>query len=141
MAQFEYERLKHMTPRPGRRYSTDYYQQTAQQRAATQAWIVSVLQQIAAAADADPAAWSALNRPLPAFRRRESAGCYTAIDIWTDLLAQLVSGRDIASGLLGRWNRLMAPAGLDIELVPATRNRPRAGATAYNNLFGASHAA
>jgi hypothetical protein len=135
MAQFEYQQLKKMTPRPGRRYSTDYYQQTAAQRTATMTWIAQQVARIVAAADQDPAAWSALNQPLPAFRRRETAGCYTALDIMADLLGQLVSGRDIASGLLGRWNRLMASAGLDIEMVPA--------GTAVKNYkqSGESHAA
>jgi hypothetical protein len=45
----------------------------------------------------------------------------------------MASGKDIPSGMLGRWNRLFANTGNSIDMVPERDLPPP---TNYNNLFG-----
>jgi hypothetical protein len=50
-----------------------------------------------------------------------------------DLVDQLDAGKDIPSGMLGRWNRLFAGTGLELELVPESELPPP---TEFSRLFG-----
>lgn len=134
MAQFGYRHIKKMTPRPGRSYATEYYQQGREEQARCQAWVAATAQMITDRADETADGWITIQQPLRGFRRRESTGCYTALDIITDLLQQMVEGRDIPSGMLGRWNRLFADTDRTIEMVPEAEldlTNPN-----YNLLFG-----
>lgn len=118
MAKFGYLNRREMEPRPGRNYATIYYRQSASERRRTQRHIEQTIQDLADRAGETPDGLEALTDPLPGFRRRESQGNYSAVDVMSDLLTQMQSGRDIASGLVGRWNRLFAGTGREIDLVP-----------------------
>ena len=121
MAQFGYLNRLEMEPRPGRRYATIYYRQSSGERRRTLQHISRTIQDLADRASETPDGLEALTQPLPSFARRESQGHYTAVDIMSDLLTQMESGRDIASGLVGRWNRLFAGTGREIDLVPESQ--------------------
>ena len=116
MAQFRYISERHMDPKPGRSYATIYYHQTPDQRDDLLDHVRSVIGDIVSAAQADPADIHMLQQPLPGFRRTHQAN-YSAVDIMTDMLTQLESGRDLTQGMLGRWNRLFGstPAEIDIR--------------------------
>jgi hypothetical protein len=120
MAQFGYRKIHKMEPRPGRSYATEYYQQSPAERERTEQWIARAVERVAEVADETPGGWEELAQPLKKFRRRETQGHYSAMDIMTDMLQQLSDHKDIPSGMLGRWNRLMAPYGLAIDLIPET---------------------
>lgn len=117
MAKFGYRSRRQMEARIGREYATEYYKQSAAERARTQMFVERTIERVGELALEMPGGVEALTEALPRFRRRETKGAYSALDIMSDLYNQLVSGKDIPSGMLGRWNRLMEPYGLAIEMV------------------------
>jgi len=133
MAKFGYRTLKRLDPRPGRSYATEYYQQGSDERARTEQWIARAVERVAEVADETPGGWEELARPLKNFRRRETQGHYSALDIMTDMLQQLTDHKDIPSGMLGRWNRLMKPYDLEIEMIPEAA---LPDTTTFQQLFG-----
>ena len=123
MPEFGYLTRRDMEPRPGRTYATQYYLQSRRERRRCQEFVERTIQDIGTAALEDAAATEALMEPLRRFPRENRRSDYTALDIMTDMLTQLQSGKDIPSGILGRWNRLMASAGRDIRMVPESELR------------------
>lgn len=105
MAKFKYRSIRSMTPRPGVRYSTEYYRQTPAEYTRVTEHIEQVIVQVTRAA---LAAQVDLTEPLRGFPRTQRRPNYSAEDIMADMLDQVDHERDIASGLLGRWNRLFA---------------------------------
>ena len=114
---FGYTTRREMEPRPGRRYATIYYRQSAAERARTQAFVERTIQRIGQLALETPGGLEALNEPMPNFQRRETRGAYSAFDVLNDMFQQMRSGKDIPSGMLGRWNRLLEPYDLTIDMV------------------------
>lgn len=117
MAKFGYTSRRQMDPRPGKRYATEYYKQSGRERTRTEQHIVKTIEALWSRASETPDGIEALERPMPGFRRAETKGAYSAIDVMTDLLEQMRSGKDIPSGMLGRWNRLFEGTGREIEMV------------------------
>ena len=103
MAKFKYKSIKHMTPREGVRYATEYYKQTPAEYTRVTQHIERVVVEVTRAA---LAANIDLAEPLKGFPRTAKKPNYSAEDIMADMLDQVDHERDIASGLLGRWNRL-----------------------------------
>lgn len=116
MAQFGYDSIKKMQPRPGRSYATDYYKQNSDERARTERHITRVLEEFWEKAKPEPV-WEYLNKPDQRFPRRETKGYYSPMEILTDMLEQMRSGKDIPSGMLGRWNKLLEGTGDEIDMV------------------------
>lgn len=133
MAKFGYRSRRKMDPRPGRTYATEYYKQGRQERARTQAFVERVIQQVGERALETPGGVETLMRPMKGFQRRETKGAYSAFDVLTDMLQQLESGKDIPSGILGRWNRLFEGTGQEIEMMPEGDLPPRN--PTYEELF------
>jgi len=106
MAQFRYLTVKKMEPRPGYHYSTEYYQQTSEDRQKLQDHCESVIAEIAEHIIADQEVYNCVNQPLKRFPRSQRNEYYTAWDILIDVFFQLRAGRDLPQGMLGRWNRL-----------------------------------
>jgi len=121
-----------MEPRPGRKYSTVYYKQSARERARTQRHVETVIQRLGDRVLENPGSEQALLEPMPGFQRRETKGAYTAMDVISDMFEQLTSGKDIPSGMLGRWNRLFAGTGLEIDMVIESE---LPAPTEFNQLF------
>ena len=117
MAHFNYQKLRQMEPRPGRKYSTDYYLQSPTQRAQTYLHVQTVIVRIGTLALATADGCRVLLMPLKRFPRTDRT-CYSAVDIMEDLFTQMRQGRDIPSGMLGRWNRLFENTPDQIDLQP-----------------------
>jgi hypothetical protein len=116
MAKFGYVTKREMDPRPGRTYATEYYKQSAAERRRTQEHIERTIVRMGNhARDTDTV--EALTLPMKKFQRRETKGAYSILDIMSDMLEQMKSGKDIPSGMLGRWNRLFDGTGSEIEMV------------------------
>lgn len=133
--QITYNTTKVLEPRPGKDYSTTYYQQNHQQRQETLEHIQSVVEEISTvcAKDSDMKEW--IQKELKGFRRTESPGNYSLIDIVSNMAEYLDAGKDIPSGMLGRWNRLFKDTRWDMELIKhETVNAKRA--RTFNRLFG-----
>ena len=114
---FGYTSRREMEPRPGRQYSTIYYKQSARERRRTQQHVERVIQRVGERALENPGAEEALCEPMKGFQRRETRGAYSAVDVMSDMLTQMQSGKDIPSGMLGRWNRLFDGTGCEIDMV------------------------
>jgi hypothetical protein len=117
MPKFGYQSTRKMDPRPGRTYATEYYKQSRSERARTQEHVESVIRRIGDKVAENPGMEETLLEPMKGFQRRETRGAYTAVDVMSDMLAQLQSGKDIPSGMLGRWNRLFDGTGCEIDMV------------------------
>ena len=133
MAKFGYTSRRKMDPVPGRKFSTEYFKQSRKERARTLQHVDRVLQQIGQQALGDPEALAEITRPLPGFARKETKGNYSALDIIGDMSEQMHSGKDIPSGMLGRWNRLFDGTPNDIELVPEQDLPP---SNNFTDIFG-----
>jgi len=117
MAHFYYTQLRQMEPRPGRKYSTDYYLQTPDQATQTYLHIQQVIIRVGTLAVSTQDGCRVLLMPLKRFPRTDGT-CYSAVDIMEDLFTQMRQGRDIPSGMLGRWNRLFENTPDQIDLQP-----------------------
>jgi hypothetical protein len=133
MAKFGYTSKRKMDPINGRKYSTEYFKQSPRERSRTQQHIDRCLQELGNLALADEESMAAIKAPLPNFKRKETNGYYSVLDIIGDMSDQMQKGHDIPSGMLGRWNRLFAGTGNEIDMVPERELPPP---TNYNNLFG-----
>jgi hypothetical protein len=120
MPQFYYHTHVKMPPRPGRRYSTDYYRQTRSERQRLQNWIQQRHDEIVAVAIVDPDMATWLDQPLRSCPREQRGRYYSMYEIVTDALNQLESGKDITQGMLNRWNRLCAGTPWEIDLEEST---------------------
>lgn len=117
MAKFGYQSTRKMDPKLGRTYATEYYKQSKGERARTEQHVRNTIQQVGDRA-AENNSWDALKEPMKRFQRRETKGAYTPLDVMGDLLDQLEAGKDIPSGMLGRWNRMFDGTGCEIDMVP-----------------------
>jgi len=102
---FKYRTIKHMAPREGVKYSTDYYKQSPHEYSRVDQHARSVFEQVVCAADRE-GLLDELETPLSGFPRTKKQPNYSALDIMRDMIDQLDHERDIPSGMLGRWNRL-----------------------------------
>ena len=98
--------------------------------------IQQVVEQITEVCAKDPEMRDWIQTPLKRFRRVTTGkDNYSLIDIVSDLAEQLEAGKDIPSGMIGRWNKLFDDTDWDIELVEYTS--PKAiRAQTFNRLFG-----
>ena len=103
MANFKYKKQRAMTPKDGARYSTTYYKQTPAEYTRVVEHIERVIVEVTRAAQE---AQIDITEPLKGFPRTSHKPNYSLQDIMADMLDQVDHERDIASGLLGRWNRL-----------------------------------
>lgn len=135
MAVFNYKKSRVMDPRPGVKYSTTYYQQSRSQAQATYEHVKNVAESIVEVCEGNPDWHDFVQEPLSGYPRSDQRPNYSVEDVVSDLLFQLDSGRDIPSGMLGRWNRLFADTEWDIELVQEyTTTTVSPGL--FANLFG-----
>lgn len=125
MAKFKYRSTREMEPRPGVKFATVYYRQTAAEYRRVQAHVEAVIADIIDGAIARNQT-DLLTQELKNFPRLGGRPNYSAADILMDMRDQLATGKDIASGILGRWNRLLEEFPAEcidmIEIEPETNN-------------------
>lgn len=131
-----YNSTKVMEPRDGREFATTYYQQNHKQRAETLEHIQSVVESITEVCAKDPVMKDWIQTPLKRFRRvTPGRDNYSLIDIVSDMAEQLEAGKDIPSGMIGRWNKLFKDTPWDMLLEEYVSPRAVRAAT-FNQLFG-----
>lgn len=148
MPEFEYRQLSIMPPRPGIRYSTKYYKQSAKQREILAEHIRDVCDKIGhAASDADEignqiAIW--LETPDERFtrdrNRQEKPGKYkTPLELLEDSLGE-ANGRkangdpkDFAQAPIERWNKLFENDP-EFQIIMVTE-RPKNYNPSFEKLF------
>lgn len=139
MAKFGYTTIKNMPKRDGNSFATSYYKQNSTERQRTQQHVESVYQQLNELLVESTDNQQVITQPLPEFKRTGDQANYSAADIIIDMHDQLASGKDIPSGILGRWNRLFnqyAPENAHqntIELEKGYTHNP--GADRFRGLF------
>ena len=106
MANFVPQSTRQMEPKPGAKYATTYTRITAKQRDRLQRHVDDIIMELCEASVNQSCA--AMERPLRGFPRTGNQPNYSALDIVADMQRQLAAGKDIPSGMLGRWNRLFA---------------------------------
>lgn len=121
---FVYKTTLTLEPRPGTNYATTYYKMTDQERQRMIEWLGRIAQDIIAITDDsyDWAAW--MSNPLKKFRKSRRGEYYTPMELITDMLGQLIEGRDIPEAMIGRWNRLCG--GTDWAISMTDQARPDA---------------
>jgi len=130
MAEFRYKSIRHMTPRSGMKYATDYYKQSKTEYSRLDEHVRQVMEQVVRRFDAEGLI-EELEQPLAGFPRTQKQPNYTALDVMTDMLRQLNSEKDVPSGILGRWNRLFE-ANEDFRI---DMQEDRVPEPVYNRLF------
>jgi len=116
MAEFYYRYIKEMEPRPGVKYATRYIKQTEQEHQRLRQWLAQIAETIIDIAQHDPQVAEWFTRPMPDFRRSQRNQYYTPQDLVTDMLDQMLHGRDLPQSMVDRWNRLTASTPWQIEL-------------------------
>ena len=132
----EYKEAKIMEPRNGNSFATTYFKLTAIDSDDVKLHIHKVLTGIYEVQRADPFKYDFVDTPMKGFKRLGKHPNYSIMDIVTDMAQQLIDGKDIPSGMLGRWNKIFNDTEWDIEIIkPGTKSIP------YQNklteLFGA----
>lgn len=115
MVQFRYLKELEMPPRPGRKYSTTYIKQTQQEHDRLKSWLVEIAETIIDICQHDPQVAEWFSRPMPDFHRSQRNEYYSPQDLLTDMIDQLIHGRDITQAMIGRWNRLTESTPWQIE--------------------------
>ena len=106
MAQFKSQGTRQMEPKPGVKYATTYTRISPAERARLKLHVDAIILELCELSVAQRC--TALEQPLRGFARTGAEPNYSAYDILADMKRQLESGKDIPSGMLGRWNRLFA---------------------------------
>jgi hypothetical protein len=136
MAKFGYTSRRKMDPIPGRKYSTEYFKQSARERSRTQQHVDRELERVGNHALSHPDLWEQFNQPDRDYPKDAKLGrkdYYSKAEIMADMCEWIHKpNQDIPSGILGRWNKLFADTGNEIELVSEEKLPPP---TNYNNLF------
>ena len=130
MAKFKYKTIRQMDARPGVKYATQYYKQAQAEYDRLREHIQQACQALREVAQTHPELYPACYTPMRDFPKSQRGEYYTVEEIMSDALAQMLSGKDLPSGMLGRWNRLFAGLSVDIEMVDQARPEP-----GYNHLF------
>jgi len=133
MPEFQYTSKKTMEPRPGVKYSTDYYKQPLAEYKLAVRHIQYVASEIMRVCSYDPELAKFSMTPLKGFPK--TVGRYSLMDIVTDMLEQTIKERDIPSGMLSRWNRLFHDTEWDLVMVTGTP--ARSSLTTYGELYNA----
>jgi hypothetical protein len=126
MAKFYYHSTKSLDPRPGKTFSTTYYRQNIKEFDLVKAHVQQIGLDLLAVFENNPETdWEEwCHSPLKGFSTTtKGKPNYSLIDIVQDLLAQIVMGKDIPSGMIGRWNRLFKDTPWDIELEQGEREK------------------
>jgi hypothetical protein len=124
MAKFGYTSKRTMDPRPGKTYATEYYKQSRSERRRTQEHIERTIVRVGEhARETDTV--EGLTVPMKNFQRKETKGAYSIVDIMSDLHEQMKAGKDIPSGMLGRWNRLFEGTSSEIQMVLESELPPK----------------
>ena len=131
----KYKSTKVLEPRDGNDFATTYYQQTHQQRQESLEHIQGVVEAITEVCTRDHDLRDWIQEPLKRFRRVTNKPNYSLLDIVTDLALQLEAGKDIPSGMIGRWNKLFKDTPWDILLEEELTSRATTS-RAFNRLFG-----
>ena len=125
MATFYYRSHKTMEPRVGVRYATVYIRQDIAEYERLKSWLVQIAQDIISISqiDADCAQWFC--EPMADFRRSQRGEYYSPEDIITDMIDQMMHGRDLTEAMLGRWNRLTEGTPWQIDLIANSDTMPQ----------------
>jgi hypothetical protein len=125
MATFYYRTTKTMEPRIGVRYATVYIKQDIAEYERLKSWLVQIAQDIISISqiDADCADW--FTKPMADFRRSQRGEYYSPEDIITDMIDQMMHGRDLTEAMIGRWNRLTEGTPWHIELLSTHDTTPQ----------------
>ena len=132
--QYEYYATKELAPRPGNNFATTYYKMDKAETKRLQ----ETVNALASSFDNLPKHElqeidNALKGKLTS--KRDTKGKYTTRQIVKDLQKQLASGKDVPSGMIGRWNKAFEGTDLDIILVKAGTKQEQTTST-FNELFG-----
>ena len=130
MAKFKYKEIKRLDPRPGNQFATEYYKQTQAEYDRLKQHIFDTAQEITWIEQHYPDQYVWMTQPLRGFPKQNKREQYSPMEIITDALSQVMSGKDMPSGMLGRWNRLFAGWDIDIEMVDTLPPK-----NIYNTLF------
>ena len=124
MPQFIYRSTRTMEPRPGVNYATTYFKMTHSQTEAMTTWLAMIGRDIEQVIQRDQE-WSAwLSQPLRGFRKSQKGQYYTMLELLTDMLGQLVAGKDLPEAMIGRWNRLCSGTPWAIEMTDQNQPTP-----------------
>lgn len=127
---FKYKTIKKMMPKDGVKYATEYYKQSPAEYTRVDEHIRNVMETVVREAVKNNLI-DELETPLPGFPRTSKRPNYSAMDVMMDMLDQINKEKDIASGLLGRWNRLFDDnADFTIEMEEERLPNP-----VFNKLF------
>ena len=124
MATFVYKSTRTMEPRPGVTYATTYFKMTHSQREAMTTWLAMIGRDIEQVIQRDREWYAWLSQPLKGFRKSTKGQYYTMLELLTDMLGQLVAGKDLPEAMVARWNRLCAGTPWEIELTDQTQPTP-----------------
>jgi hypothetical protein len=97
---------------------------TESQREAMITWLASIGRDIEQVIQRDGAWHAWLSQPLKGFRKSTKGQYYTVLELLTDMLGQLVAGKDLPEAMVARWNRLCAGTPWEIELTDQIQPTP-----------------
>lgn len=108
MPNFKYKTIREMAPKPGVKFATRYYKQTASEYTRLSNFVTDTTELIVDAAN-QAGMFNELDQPLENFRRTNNQTPYSTLDILTDLMTQLEKNKDAPEAMIGRWNRALPP--------------------------------
>jgi hypothetical protein len=134
MAIFRYTKTVEMAPKEGQKFATTYYKQRPEEAVKTKQFIALVGTEIISACERNPELQEFCQQPLRGFPRTNNKPNYSIEDVICDMIGQMENGKDLPSGMMGRWGRLFNDTEYDIELLQEhtpTKISPRL----FNDLF------
>jgi len=134
MPEFKYTSKQELAPRPGQKFATTYYRFTGAERLRLHRHMRKLLEDFFENIDD-----ATLQAPLRGFPRQGRQPNYSAYNILEDLYDYVCyEGKDVPSGMLGRWNRLSEGMSGDWEITPVSSIedfKPRVQSGNFARLF------
>lgn len=131
--QYLYTNRRTMTPRPGTKFSTVYYDLPATEYAKLKRDVHEMVALLERLVSEHPELADEFLEPQKKHRRKDGT-YYTAVDIMLDLKEQLDTGKDITDSMINRWNTVFGNSPDSIELIDI--DDAKQAASTFTDLFG-----
>ena len=116
--EYEYYTTKELPPRPGNNFATTYYKLDKAETKRLTETVNALADSIDRLTPSEKQEFESMFKGLLT-QKRDSKGKYSATQIVKDLQKQLAQGKDVPSGMIGRWNKAFDGTEIDIILVKA----------------------
>jgi len=130
MATFTYKTKQEMDPIGKNPYKTIYIKQSHAEHHRLQNWLIQIAEQIIGTCEVNASAAEWFSSPMREFKKSRKGQYYTPEELLTDMITQLVQGKDMPQAMVDRWNKLCWGTAWEIRFEQSSQPKTSAHAQA-----------